>query len=110
MSQARTRHTRRAVIGQMGAALAAAAVPARLLHAADAVRFRQDPFTLGIASGYPQSETVVLWTRLAPSPSEPGGGIAGSAVIPVSWELATDEQMRNVVRRGVEYATPQWAH
>ena len=29
-------------------------------------RFAASPFTLGIASDYPQSGRIVLWTRLAP--------------------------------------------
>ncbi len=30
--------------------------------------------------------------------------------VPVEWELAHDERITSVVRRGVEYATPEWAH
>jgi alkaline phosphatase D len=71
--------------------------------------FSSDPFTLGIASGYPTSSSVVLWTRLAPSPFEPDGGVPPS-VIPVRWEIATDEKMTKVVRSGTEHATPAWAH
>ena len=36
-------------------------------------RFTQNPFSLGVASGYPQSDSVVLWTRLAPDPLNGGG-------------------------------------
>ncbi|TDI47925.1 MAG: hypothetical protein E2P02_02015 [Acidobacteria bacterium] len=35
-------------------------------------RFRESPFTLGVASGEPTQTSIVLWTRLAPSPMEPG--------------------------------------
>lgn len=68
-----------------------------------------NPFTLSVASGYPTPSSVVLWTRLALQPLEPGGGM-GSEPIPVQWELATDERMRHVVRRGTEIAMPEWAH
>lgn len=102
--------SRRAALGYFGATLAASTLPARLLHAADKPRFKQDPFALGIASGYPGPGTVVLWTRIAPFPMEPGGGVASDAVIPVTWEVATDERMRNVVQSGVDYATAEWAH
>ena len=105
-----SKHSRRIVMAGFGGALAAAMLPARLLYAADDLRFKQNPFTLGVASGYPTTESVVLWTRLAPSPFEPGGGIARDAVIPVTWELASDDQMRKVVRTGVFHATSQWAH
>lgn len=39
---------------------------------ASQARFASNPFTLGVASGYPSPESVVLWTRLAPAPLEPG--------------------------------------
>src|SRR4029453_18046812 len=107
---ARTTLTRRTALPGFGSVLVASSLPTAWLRAEEALKFSRDPFTLGIASGYPQTDTVVLWTRLAPSPLEPGGGLPGADVIPVSWELATDERMRNVVRSGVEYATPQWAH
>src|SRR5215471_156434 len=66
-------------------------------------RLASDPFTLGVASGYPTSESVVLWTRLAPTPLAPGGGMP-PIVVPVQWELALDERMSSVIRRGTEYA------
>ena len=71
-------------------------------------RFTSDPFTLGIASGYPHSSGVTLWTRLAPRPLE-GGGMPAAAV-PVGWEVATDEQFRSLVARGTEQAVPAEAH
>jgi alkaline phosphatase D len=52
---------------------------------------------------------MVLWTRLALSPLEPGGGMPPE-VVAVDWELATDERMRTVVQHGTAYATPEWAH
>src|SRR5262245_30088674 len=80
-----------------------------LRPAAAPPRFSSDPFTLGVASGCPTPTSVVLWTRLAPSPLEPDGGMT-PALVPVRWEVATDEQMTRIVRRGIEYATPEWAH
>jgi alkaline phosphatase D len=67
-----------------------------------------EPFTLGVASGEPEPDGVVLWTRLAPSPLD-GGGMPPHPV-PVEWEVATDEGMRHVVRRGVAVALPARAH
>jgi alkaline phosphatase D len=32
----------------------------------NAPAFASDPFTLGVASGSPRADSVVLWTRLAP--------------------------------------------
>ncbi len=76
---------------------------------ASPTKLTSNPFTLGVASGYPSPESVVLWTRLAPTPLEPGGGMP-AAVVPVDWELAADEGMTSVIRRGTEYATPEWGH
>lgn len=70
--------------------------------------FTQNPFTLGVASGYPQPNGVVLWTRLAPNPLH-GGGMPQAAV-EVAWEIATDESFRNIVRRGKEISVPEFAH
>ena len=72
-------------------------------------RFSRDPFSLGVASGYPTPHGVVLWTRLAPEPLAPDGGMSPAAV-PVTWELGLDEQFRRVARQGVAYAEPEWAH
>ncbi|WAC54690.1 alkaline phosphatase D family protein [Gordonia sp. SL306] len=66
-------------------------------------------FTLGVASGDPLPDGVVLWTRLARNPLARGGGM-GASPIPVEWELATDEAMRRVVRRGRAPATAGNGH
>ncbi|KAB7705573.1 alkaline phosphatase [Bacillus aerolatus] len=73
-----------------------------------APKFNNYPFTLGVASGDPLSDSVVLWTRLAPDPLN-GGGMPSHAV-PVNWELATDEHFRKVIKRGTEIAHPDLAH
>jgi alkaline phosphatase D len=70
--------------------------------------FTHNPFTLGVASGYPQPNGVILWTRLAPQPLT-GGGMPRAAV-EVAWEIATDESFRKIVRRGREIAVPEFAH
>jgi alkaline phosphatase D len=72
-------------------------------------RFLSDPFTLGVASGYPGPAGFALWTRLAPVPAAPGGGMA-PGVVPVRWEVARDERMAKVVASGTAYATSDWAH
>ncbi|MGJ7919104.1 alkaline phosphatase D family protein [Neobacillus sp. LXY-4] len=73
-----------------------------------APNFSDYPFTLGVASGDPLSDSVVLWTRLAPDLLN-GGGMPPH-VVPVNWELATDENFRNVIKRGTEQASPTLAH
>jgi alkaline phosphatase D len=71
--------------------------------------FASDPFQLGIASGDPTDTGVVLWTRLAPRPLEPTGGLDVDE-IDVDWEMAADETMNRVVRRGKSVATPTLGH
>jgi alkaline phosphatase D len=66
------------------------------------------PFTLGVASGQPRPDSVVLWTRLAPRPHEPLGGLP-PLTIAVQWQLALDEQFAQVVREGVHEAVPEHA-
>ncbi|MGW5360178.1 alkaline phosphatase D family protein [Actinopolymorpha pittospori] len=67
------------------------------------------PFTLGVASGDPTPDGVVLWTRLAPDPFAPHGGMPGRPV-PVDWQVATDEGMRHLVRSGTAQALPDLAY
>ena len=52
---------------------------------------------------------MVLWTRLAPKPLEPGGGLPPEA-IEVQWEIANDEAMTGIVQKGTAAATPQLGH
>jgi alkaline phosphatase D len=59
------RHSRRTVLGA-GIGLTGAALLSPFKGRAADVRFTDDPFTLGVASGYPEPNAVVLWTRLAP--------------------------------------------
>lgn len=72
-------------------------------------KFSGYPFTLGVASGDPAPDGMVLWTRLAPRPTEPGGGMAPEPV-EVSWQIAEDEAMTRVVRAGTATAEAAWAH
>ena len=91
--------------------LAAAAVWAsraegRVLRAP---RYSADPFALGVASGEPTADGVVLWTRLAPKPLAIDGGMPQEAV-EVAWEVSDDEAFNRIVRKGIVAATPDWAH
>ncbi|KAB2594478.1 alkaline phosphatase D family protein [Streptomyces arboris] len=75
----------------------------------DARRIIENPFTLGVASGDPLPGSVLIWTRLAPRPYEPAGGLPASRV-EVTWELAHDEGFRRIVRRGSVTAHAEFAH
>ncbi|MFG2005593.1 alkaline phosphatase D family protein [Spirillospora sp. NPDC048911] len=70
-----------------------------------------DPFTLGVASGDPDHDGFVLWTRLALNPlAEDGLGGMPAKTFPVEWQVASDERFRRVVRRGVAAARAEAAH
>ncbi len=81
------------------AVLSAGVAPAFVRHAraADAPRFG-----LGIASGQPQSRTVVLWTMLT--------GADLPAQVDVAWELADDESFQRITARGSELARAEDHH
>ncbi|MEU1814052.1 alkaline phosphatase D family protein [Streptomyces roseifaciens] len=70
----------------------------------------ENPFTLGVASGDPLPDSVVLWTRLAPRPHEPGNGLPAEGAITVQWELAEDDAFRRVVRSGTAAAPAADGH
>lgn len=67
-------------------------------------RQQTDPFSMGVASGDPSPDGMVLWTRLAPA--------EGQATLPltVQWELADDEGFRRIVQRGQTTALPSLGH
>jgi alkaline phosphatase D len=88
---------RRRFLGSLAALGAAPALPALAQP-----RFATDPFTLGVASGYPHPGGFVLWTRLI-------GDLARSA-IPVHWEIFLEENLKKAVASGTELARPEWAH
>ena len=86
--------------GLLQTALASACAPALVRHAgADT---GAPLFTLGVASGCPRADSLVLWTRLS--------GSALPDAVSVQWELAEDEGFKTIVARGEERAEAAWAH
>jgi len=68
----------------------------------------EDPFQLGVASGDPLHDRVIIWTRLAPSPLTDGG--MPDVDVPVIWEVYADEAMTTLVAQGWVFAVPELAH
>ena len=66
-------------------------------------------FTLGVASGEPTPDGMVLWTRLAPRPLQGDGGMADRRV-PVRWEVYADDALRVPVKAGDAHADPDLGH
>ena len=77
--------------------MAAAPLFLRHVRAADTPRFG-----LGVASGFPRPDRLVLWTRLL--------GSDLPAEVAVTWEVAEDEAFTQVRARGVEQAVEADAH
>ncbi len=98
-----------------GAAAGAAGAATTWPLAASAAPYRgplkADPFTLGVASGDPDPDGFVLWTRLATDPlAADGHGGMPHRIVVVHWEVAADERFRKIVRRGTVAARPESAH
>ena len=91
--------------------LKALAIASAVLHTPSLAwaqrKFEKNPFLLGVASGSPTDQSIVLWTRLV----DDGllGGLPNEA-IEVKWELASDEKFTNLVKSGVSVALPELAH
>ncbi len=70
---------------------------------------QHNPFGLGVASGDPTPDGVVLWTRVLPAhPADAGAPWAGP--LTVRWELADDAQFQHIVQQGQASAVPDLAH
>lgn len=106
--------TRRRLLGAAGAtgAWLAWAAAGNSAHAVWAKpRFTVNPFTLGVASGEPTPDGMVLWTRLAPDPlAADGAGGMPAQVVQVQWQVATDPAFGYVVAAGTTPATPELGH
>lgn len=81
----------------------AALAAARLAPVLAAPKFSSSPFGLGVCSGDPLPDGVVLWTRLVDEQ-------LGNANHEVEYVVAEDEGLKKVVKRGKAMASPQFAH
>ncbi|MCF1597550.1 alkaline phosphatase D family protein [Streptomyces muensis] len=80
----------------------AAALPAGAAEAAPA-------FLHGVASGDPLPDGVLLWTRVTPIPeATPGSGLGPDTE--VSWIVAKDKALTNIVAKGSTTATAASDH
>jgi len=107
------RPTRRTILrgGLTAAAVLALPGTSALACSSPPAAPRGNPFTLGVASGEPAPDGMVLWTRLALDPLAVDGlGGIGERRTDVEWELAEDERFARVVRNGVETTGPGLGH
>jgi alkaline phosphatase D len=97
------------VLGGLAAAgVSALPVRSAVIAATAAVPY---PFQLGIASGEPDANSVVLWTRLAPSPlnADGHGGMTDTNIV-VDWQVSTTDTFSTLVANGQVTATYGAAH
>lgn len=87
----------------------AALSPGAWTPAVAQTRLAEYPFKVGVASGEPLPDGVVLWTRLVTDPQALGAGMGG-APVRVGWEIAEDERLKKVVRRGQVLAVAEAGH
>ncbi|MGG5260715.1 alkaline phosphatase D family protein [Phycicoccus avicenniae] len=96
------------LVGALAGTAAAATVPLADASATPRPEIGY-PFVLGVASGDPAPDGVVLWTRLAPDPFVPGGGVPAHDV-GVEWQVFADPGLRRCVASGVARAPRSLAH
>lgn len=98
---------RRSLLGGMlGAAVAA---PGLLRSLPAHAQFNSFPFSLGVASGDPSADGFVIWTRIAPQPLAPYGGLGGKTV-EVKWDVAADRGMQQILQSGTTQAVAASGH
>lgn len=89
-------------------------------------KWRSDPFVLGVASGEPRPDSVLLWTRLYPGAPQPGyaasaaeqiahmediSGLGADHYCVVSYEVFDHEALKKPIRKGefVTWAARGWS-
>lgn len=97
------------MLGGAAALAGASLAPAVWTRAAAQGRLAADPFKVGVASGEPSPDGVVLWTRLVADPAAMDGGMA-PAPVAVGWEIAEDAGLARIVRKGEATAKANAGH
>lgn len=72
------------------------------------IRFADYPFRLGVASGDPLPDGMVIWTRLAPVPFDVEA--LPPEPIEVRWEISEDDSFKRIEKSGTALARPEFAH
>ena len=66
------------------------------------------PFSLGVASGSPLPDSVILWTRILADPLDAAS--TPPVALPVRWEVAHDQAFTRIAAKGTATAAPALAH
>ena len=67
------------------------------------------PFKLGVASGDPNENSVVLWTRLVTNPLMVDGNMPFRSQ-KVKWEISKNKSFDDILHKGKVKTDPEWAH
>jgi alkaline phosphatase D len=101
-----TLHRRTFILGGLAAAGGVAVAGPKAARAATPF-----PFQLGVTSGDPAPDSVVLWTRLAPAPlNADGHGGMPNADVAVDWQVSAGETFGTLVASGTVTARYADAH
>ena len=90
------------------AQLAALAATGGLAGLASARANGAYPFSLGVASGSPLPNSVILWTRILADPLN--AAATAPVAVSVRWEVAEDEGFHRIAAKGTASALPALAH
>ncbi|MBB5872748.1 alkaline phosphatase D [Allocatelliglobosispora scoriae] len=98
-------------LGRRTFILGGLAAASTLTYAGTALAASPFPFKLGVASGDPAADSVVLWTRLAPTPlNADGQGGMGTADVTVEWQIAKTSTFGTLIASGTAIARYADAH
>jgi alkaline phosphatase D len=90
--------------GLAAASAATLSLPRSVWSQTDSPRkFQGNPFPLGVASGSPTHDSVVLWTRLIDVSLD-------NRPVTVRWEVADDDTFTRIVQTGQHLATADLGH
>lgn len=85
--------------------LAASTLSASALGATRLARVTANPFYLGVASGDPRPDSVVIWTRLARETL--GNALSRNEPVAVDYEIAETANFSTIYRKGSAAALPE---
>jgi len=85
--------------------LAASTLSASALGATRLARVTANPFYLGVASGDPRPDSVVIWTRLARETL--GNALSRNEPVAVDYEIAETDNFSTIYRKGSAAALPE---
>ena len=97
--------------GLAAAGAASLSLPRSVWSQTDSSRkFDTNPFALGVASGSPTHDSVVLWTRLIDNDIGFFSASFDNKSIAVRWEVADDDKFSRLVQSGQHLAVGELAH